>query len=238
MLLRTKRTTTLAIAMVFLSFLMSACGGEPTIDINMQKTSFAQTADVQASLTAQAQPTATQTSTPTATFTSTPEVTPTPTATDSDSELGSAVTPQINLGGSDVARWMGNNPPDNTKIAPGKTFTVTWTLENIGTSTWTTNYYIQFASGEQMGAKEKVFLPYPVANGTNVKVSVDFTAPSSTGEKRSNWKLYNANDVAFYDFYIIINVSSQEAPEQPAAATPTITQTVIVTPTATTEESP
>jgi len=248
MSIKTRKISVFTIAMVLLSFLMSACGGEPTIDINMQKTHFAQTADVQASMTAQAQPTATNTSMPTATMTFTPEATPTPTATITDSESVTTVTQPVIPGGSDVARWMSNDPPDNAKIAPGQKFTVTWALENIGTSTWTTNYYIQFASGEQMGAQEKVFLPYPVSNGTNVKISVEFTAPSSTGVVQSNWKLYNANDMAFYDFYIIINVATPQDTEQPPASTATITETVIATQavtftptltiTPTTEENP
>jgi hypothetical protein len=110
--------------------------------------------------------------------------------------------------GTDKAAWLANDPPDNTKFAPGEAFTVTWTIENIGSSTWTTSFYIQFATGERMDAIEKIFLPYPVPPNRNVQISVDFVAPDSTGAKRSDWKLVNANDAAFFDFYIVIDVVS------------------------------
>ena len=91
-----------------------------------------------------------------------------------------------------------------------------------------------------MGAEEKVFLPVPVAPKTNVQISVAFTAPDETGEYQSNWKLYNAKDVAFYDFYIIIDVVEQGATEQPSV-TPTVTSegpTLTPTPTQTATTEP
>jgi hypothetical protein len=185
----------------------------------MQKTGFAQTAEAQASLTAAAIPTETPTLevTPTATFTLTPTA-GTPTATASST----GATATFSTGGADVAQWRANDPPDNTVFAPGEEFTVTWTLENTGTSTWTTGYYIQFYSGEQMDAEDEVYLPYSVPPGTNVQVSVDFVAPESNGAKRSDWILKNANDETFYSFYVVIDVGTASQPTTaPTAATPT-----------------
>jgi len=200
-----KNVILLTTLFVMISVILSACGPkEPALDIDAQKTGFAQTAEIQATLTAQAQPTATQTPLPTATFTPTPEITATPALTNT-AQGGATATPVI-VSGSDAAAWLANDPPDKTKLDPGQEFTVTWTLENTGSSTWTTDYYIKFTFDQQMGAPEQVFLPYPVPPGTNVQISVDFIAPETAGEKRSEWKLYNANDVGFYDFYIIIEV--------------------------------
>lgn len=213
-------------AVIVLLVLLSACGPQSAeVDIDAQRTGFAQTADAQATMTAQAMPTATATQTPppTATFTPTQEITLTPTGSTTDTEPGEPTTTSTSAGvGTDVARWMANDPPDKTNFLPNQEFTVTWTLENVGTSSWSTNYYIQFSTGEQMAAEEKVFLPYPVAPKTNVQISVAFTAPGETGEYQSNWKLYNAKDVAFYEFYIIIDVVEQGETEQP---TQTITAT-------------
>jgi hypothetical protein len=225
MSVKTRKYTALLTIVILIGLVLSACGQqEPEIDIDAQKTGFAQTADVQASLTSAARPTATETPEPTATspaFTSTPEATNTPANTPTESE--EVVPPPT--GGTDLAAWLANDPPDNTKFAPGQAFTVTWTIENIGTSTWTTGYYIEFSNGEQMGAVEKVTLPYPIPPNKNVQISVDFVAPSSTGAKRSNWKLVNANDVAFYDFYIIIEVDENASSAPASTNTPEATAT-------------
>lgn len=219
----------IVIAIALLSLILSACGpSEPAIDIDAQRTGFAQTADAQASMTAQSLPSATPTPEPIPTETPTPETTLTPSGTETETEGETPTEPPTSTpgGGADAARWMANDPPDNTNFEPGESFTVTWTLENIGTSTWTTQYYIQFVSGEQMGVdpEKKFTLPYPVSPNTNVQISVDFVAPGETGEKRSNWRLVNASDTTFYEFYIIIDVvppGETEEPEPTLTVTPT-----------------
>ncbi|MFN2303641.1 MAG: NBR1-Ig-like domain-containing protein [Anaerolineales bacterium] len=197
-----KMTISLTLLAVAALTLYACRSSEPTIDPEAQKTGFAQTANSEATQTIEAQPTPTQTLEPSPTHTSTPELTATSVITPTQ-----AMTLTATLGGGqDAATWLSNVPSDNTKFIPGEEFTVTWTLENSGSSTWTMNYYIEFASGEQMGAVEKVFLPYPVPPNTNVQISVDFVAPETEGSKRSNWRLVNSNDFAFYEFYVIIDV--------------------------------
>lgn len=200
-----RKTTILLIAIILLGITLSACSAsEPELDIDAQKTGFAQTADVQASQTVEARPTSTETPMPSPTFTPTVTATNTPILTPTETNIAQ----QPPSTGTDTAAWLANDPPDNTKFATGEAFTVTWTIENIGSSTWTTSYYVQFATGERMGAIEKIFLPYPVPPERNVQISVNFVAPESTGAKRSDWKMVNANDVAFYDFYIVVDVVS------------------------------
>ena len=196
-------------ALVLVSLILTACGNkEPEIDINAQKTSFAQTAEVQATMTAQAVPTETptpeMTATPTATATT--EVTPEETAFTPTATVSGGQTTPITINGNDAAAWRANDPVDNTVFAPGEKFTVTWTIENTGTSTWSTGYYISFLTGDQMGAEDEIYLPYSVPPGTNVQISVDFVAPDATGTKQSDWVLKNANGDTFYSFYIIVEV--------------------------------
>lgn len=216
------KITPLFIILILIGVILSACQeAEPELDIDAQRTGFAQTANAQATQTMAARPTATETPVPSPTFTATVTQTKPPATTPTESN---GITQPPSGGGSDAAVWLANDPPDNTKFAPGEAFTVTWTIENIGTSTWTANYYIEYASGEQMGADEKVFMPYPVPPNRNVQISVNFVAPTSTGTKRSDWKLFNANDVAFYDFYISIEVvegGAAAAPSNTPEATPT-----------------
>ena len=191
------------IVIVLFGFILSACqSAEPEFDIDAQKTGFAQTADVQASLTAAAQPTATETPVPLPTYTPTTAVTSTPVNTPT-SENEPTAPP---AGGVNRAQVIGQTPDDNTAFKPGEAFTVTWTVENRGTTTWSVNYYVEFAFGEQMGAQDKVFIWLPVPPETNLPISVNFVAPETPGTKVSNWKLFDQNGTAFYDLSVTIIV--------------------------------
>lgn len=105
--------------------------------------------------------------------------------------------------------------PDNTYIAPGTTFTKTWTLKNSGSCTWTTGYTLVFASGNQMGGQTVTSLPGNVLPGQSINVSVNLTAPSTAGTHQGYWRLQNAGGGAFgwgingdQAFWVIINTGS------------------------------
>ncbi len=87
--------------------------------------------------------------------------------------------------------------PDGTVLAAGTTFTKTWRLKNIGTCTWGSGYRLVFSSGAQMGGPAEVNLPYSVAPGQMVDVSVTLTAPSTPGTHRGYWMLKNASGILF-----------------------------------------
>jgi len=189
---------------ILLGLTLSACRStEPEFDINAQKTGFAQTADVQATLTSAAQPTATETPTPLPTATPTLEPSNTPAHTPTEETDEDA--PPSN--GNDQAQLIAQEPGDNASFQPGAAFTVTCTFENTGTSTWTVNYYIEHAFGEQLGAQDKVYFWLPVPPGTSLPLTVDLVAPEAPGSKVSNWKVFNADGEAFYDFSITITVA-------------------------------
>ena len=89
------------------------------------------------------------------------------------------------------------NVPDGTVMAPGATFTKTWRLKNIGQCAWTTSYQLVFFSGQQMGAPASVPFPQNVAVGQTVDISVNMTAPSTTGTYRGYWMFKNASGALF-----------------------------------------
>lgn len=193
---------TLLMILLLTALALSACGQpEPEVDIEAQRTGFAQTAEAQSTMTAQAQPTATETPLPTATFTQTPNVTNTPRVTPTQRE---------DTGGTDQAVLIDQNPENNSTVNPGEPFAVTWTFENRGTSTWSTNYYIQYSSGEQMGAPDKVFVWLSVPPNTSLPLTVNFTVPTTAGTVVSSWRLFNAADTAFYDFSVTLEVSASD----------------------------
>jgi hypothetical protein len=87
--------------------------------------------------------------------------------------------------------------PDGTIFNGGTAFTKTWRLRNVGTCTWTTAYALVFSSGEQMGGPSSVNLPYDVAPGQTVDLSVNLVAPVNPANYRGFWKLMNTSGGQF-----------------------------------------
>jgi hypothetical protein len=103
--------------------------------------------------------------------------------------------------------------PDGTVLRPGDIFTKTWRLQNRGTCTWTSDYFLVFTSGVPMGGTTAVRLPGNVAPGQYVDVSVTLTAPDSQGRQVGYWMLRNPSgalfgygDKAEQAFYVDIKV--------------------------------
>ncbi len=102
---------------------------------------------------------------------------------------------------------------DGTAFAPGQAFTKTWRLKNSGSCAWTRDYALVFYGGEQMGAPTLVNLPWPVAPGAMVDVTVNAVAPAAPGQYRSDWILRNSSGHLFgiganadKPFWMLINV--------------------------------
>jgi len=121
-----------------------------------------------------ATPSDTETPAPTATYlpTATATATPQPTATDS---------PTPNPVPCNLAAFAGNvTLPDLTSVIPGRTYIKTWTLRNIGTCTWNTNYSLVFISGDQLGPTTSVHLQYVIKPGSYINLSVPLVMPNPT----------------------------------------------------------
>ena len=193
------------LALVSILMALNACKakGTPTPSSEMVITNVALT--VQADLTKMAAQIPTNTSTPeiTPTFTAEP-ITPTPTLT--MTPTGPTPT-NTSSNAIDNGVWVESNPPDGTFVTPGQEFTITVTLMNTGDTTWTSSYYIQFFSGEQMGAPEKIYMPYSIPPTKNVQISIEFQAPESIGLKHSDWRLVIEKDNGFYFFCIVVVVA-------------------------------
>jgi hypothetical protein len=83
--------------------------------------------------------------------------------------------------------------PDGTTFITGSNFTKTWRIENIGTCKWTSDYAMVFQSGAQMNALKVNYLEDTVLPGETVDISIDFTAPSTSGSYTSYWRLRDQN---------------------------------------------
>jgi hypothetical protein len=104
--------------------------------------------------------------------------------------------------------------PDGSSVSLGGSFTKIWRLQNVGTCTWSTSYSLVFVSGERFGAPTAISLPGSVAPGQTIDLSINLTAPNSSGRYRSDWKLRNASGVLFgvgssasSNFYVDVSVA-------------------------------
>lgn len=181
-----------------------------------RQTNVAQTVAVQFTKTAIARPT----DTPVPTSTTAPTATTiiaavTPTSGVPTASMGVTASPQVTTtraaptasGGIDAGVWTRSAPADDSVVSAGSKFQVVVTLMNTGTTTWTTDYYIQFIDGNNFGISKTTFtMPTEVPPTMSIQFTMDFTAPQAVGVALSNWNIVNANNVAFGYFYFQYNI--------------------------------
>jgi len=100
--------------------------------------------------------------------------------------------------GEDRAEFVADvSVPDGTVFSPGEEFVKTWKLENVGSTTWTTEYTLVYIDGALMSETTTVAMPKEIAPYEKVEISVKMIAPSSPGNYRSYWKLRTADGKLF-----------------------------------------
>ncbi len=205
------------------SLLAAACQGaatETTPTLEPEAVFTAAAATAQAGLTAQAMTLAAPT------FTPAPTDPPSPTPTDPPAQAVTPTETPAPTGGEDRAQFVEDiTVIDGTTFTAGEQFVKTWRLLNAGTSTWTTDYALVYASGDRMDGAATIPLSTNVGPGKSIDLSVTLTAPSGNGIKRGYWLLQNRQGETFgigpnFDlaFYVEINVVGGE---EGSAPTPT-----------------
>jgi hypothetical protein len=81
--------------------------------------------------------------------------------------------------------------PDDTQVEPGESFTKTWRFKNTGTCPWL-GYTIVFLTGDGFISPESAPIPETMA-GETVDISIDLTAPETSGEATAYFVLKNAD---------------------------------------------
>ena len=99
--------------------------------------------------------------------------------------------------------------PDGTQFSTDESFIKTWTLKNIGTCTWNTNYKLVFVEGESMSGPVSVALPETVAPNGQTTIEVGLKAPAKEGTYRGYWQLRNDSNQLVGDVWVDIKVSTQ-----------------------------
>jgi hypothetical protein len=225
--------------------LLSACGGK-TAEEEEQDPNAAITQVVETAMAALTETGAVQSPTPSITPTVLPTNTPIPSMQPSPtistlvglptttSGSPSFVQPTGQTSSCDIGGFVKDvTIPDGTNVSAGQKFTKTWEIKNNGTCTWNKNYTVVFYGGTQLAADTIYnFTDTDIEPGENVQISVEMTAPTTTGEYISYWILRNDLGQNYFvdgsSIYVEIIVGTAKT------ATPTAT----VGPTATTNPFP
>jgi hypothetical protein len=203
-----------------LAVALSACGGNqatppPTISIADVQTMAVSTFAYGLTQTAEAMPTDTPTNTPAPTNTVLVFNTFAP-LNGSGTPLAVSISPTASCYGllfiNDISI------PDDTKMAPGQTFTKTWLVQNTGGCNWESGFKWTLISGNPMGGST-VTLSQTVAPGAQFQISVPMIAPNSSGESVGTWRMSDANGNFFgQSVWVKIMVGG-------ASTTPSVTST-------------
>ena len=81
--------------------------------------------------------------------------------------------------------------PPHTSIKNGAVFNKIWRIKNVGTCIWTTNYSLEFVSGDQQLLYSQTSIPFSVEvkPGETVDLSVYLIAPEDLKEFSANWMI-------------------------------------------------
>ncbi len=219
-----KHMGALAGLILVLSFLVGCGAGQnatPTTDPKAVYTQVAeqaaQTAAAQQTNIAKLPPQATSTPQPTDTPEASPTMgTPNPTSAGTQTTPGTQTTAKPTTAGTpggptavvlptntrpaaslpDKMLYVSQSPADGTVFKPGDTFTMTWKIQNVGTTTWDNTYRIRLYGGERFGVQD-FNLGSTVAPKATVNITAQMTAPSNTGAFNSIWVLTNLDGANF-----------------------------------------
>lgn len=210
--------------------LLAACNSPaptstPTLDLNPFRTEVAATVFAQVTQSLALTPSITPL--PSATDTPVPTPTPTQASSASPSATATASTGTPAAGTVNLAQYVSQTVTDDTVFTPGQTFSMTWTLKNVGTSTWTTAFMLRFFSGDPFGAPKEIRLSRAVPPGDTINISIQMKAPDVTGKYRSDWVMSSESRSNFREpVFLKITVAVPVTPTRtPTPATPTRTPT-------------
>ncbi len=205
--------------------LLAACSKKtPTPGPEAVYTSAAET--VQAQLQTQGLPTAAATTTPFEFKTATEAAPP----SNPEATLPPVVLPSLPAAATstpsvpDRAIYISQSPSDDTSIPVNTPFTMTWTVQNTGTTKWTANYQLRFYIGEKFGSPATTNLNKEVNPGEQVSISLNLTTPKDPGNYNGTWTLSNAEGGNFRPLDVTIKVVP------PPTGTPTLTETATSVP--------
>jgi ABC-type amino acid transport substrate-binding protein len=114
-------------------------------------------------------------------------------------------------------------------LQPNQSFQKGWRIQNTGSCTWNSAYYLAFTGGTQMNGQPTA-IQSNVAPGATYDMYVNLVAPSSPGQYTAEWTLFNNLNYGFGEkLFVAIEVigpTSVPPTQAPPTATPQATATL------------
>jgi len=119
-------------------------------------------------------------------------------------------------------------------VQPNQAIQKGWRIQNTGSCTWNSSYFLAFTGGTQMNGQPTA-IQGSVAPGATYDMYVNLVAPSSPGQYTGEWTLFNSQNFGFGEkLFVAIEVIGGPTSVPPTPALPTATpQPTLVPPTAT-----
>jgi outer membrane murein-binding lipoprotein Lpp len=220
----------LALAVVMAALALAGCSNQasqtPTPDAKDVYTQVAQT--VQAQITNNAKLTPQATGTPKPTETQAPTATLRPSSTLINlTNVAPSLTPQKTGGtvvlppqatataagaatqpvatSADKLLYVSQSVADGTSFAQNEGFTISWILQNVGSTTWDSTYMVRLYAGERFNGADGS-IGQTVKPNAQAKISIDMRAPNTRGEYTSVWVITNPEGRNFGSFTLTIKV--------------------------------
>lgn len=86
--------------------------------------------------------------------------------------------------------------PDGSKIPPDTEFVKTWRVFNIGTCTWTKDYFLKYRDGTALGV-QRIPVIEEVLPGSDYEFTAVLKSPSEVGIARTSWQMMTPEGKSF-----------------------------------------
>jgi hypothetical protein len=98
---------------------------------------------------------------------------------------------------TNLAKFINETYPDNSKFPPNERFVKSWVLQNVGTCTWTPEYQLVFQEGDEMGGTSPVPIGQTVNPDDSIEINLPQNTPGEPGVYQGFWKLRSEDNVEF-----------------------------------------
>ncbi|NMC80111.1 MAG: hypothetical protein GYA59_12180 [Chloroflexi bacterium] len=107
----------------------------------------------------------------------------------------------------DAAQWAYNVPADGSSVSAGEEFMLEIGISNIGSTTWTTDYTLQYVGGTQLSGITVFNLENETKPGEKGVFNIWARAPGDLGQHSTYFNFFNGSGTYIYQVYFAFNVN-------------------------------